>query len=74
MDDQPVHLHPDVHRPVALPHVVRVPPRALAGAPSLPSFAAAPRTGLPAATGLQVGLTHDRHVRDGRSGLLSARG
>jgi hypothetical protein len=74
MTDQPVHLYPDVHPPVALPHEGRVPPRALAGAPCLPSFAAAPRTGLPAATGLQVGLTRDRHVRDGRSGLLSGRG
>jgi hypothetical protein len=74
MADQPVHLYPDVDPPVALPHAGRVPPRALATAPCLPSFAALPRTGLPAATGLQVGVAHGRHARDGRRGLLSMRG
>ena len=70
MEQQPIRFRADVERPVALPHPGRLAPRALAAAPSLPCLAAAPRTGVPAATGLQVGVISSRHARDGAPALM----
>lgn len=70
--DRSFALRAEAGPPISLPHATRVAPRALAAPAAHHSFAAVPRTGVPAATGLQVTIPHRAHGRDGGRSLLTS--